>query len=707
MEEQALFDHLQKHFGITFSAQQHAAVLSGGRPVLLLAVPGAGKTTVLVTHIAHMIACRGVPPAEILTVTFNREAARDMEARFRRLFEGMMPVPRFQTIHSFCYQVVLNKCRRDAIRPPRLLETVLGAKVNRLFSELFRKFNSGSPSQEEIEDIKQAVGYVKNMMLEEDQIKELDVCGRFYDIYCGYEKYKRETGLIDFDDMLTLAYEYLCCDKALLDRVRNCYRYFHVDEAQDTSKIQHEIIGVIAGGSRQLFMVGDEDQSIYGFRGAFPEALLRFPKDYPDGVILKMERNFRSTDAVIRDASTLISHNQKRYDKRMHGVRGEGAPVEHRLVSSVGEQYRFVLEQIRSLAPGRTLAVLYRNNDSAIPLIDLLERQRTGFRLRSGAINPMDNAVTADVMAFLTLSADPTDLTAFARVFFKTSCYIPKDVYAFVKGSHRPGTDVFALLQDAPCQLRWDDLKQLAQRIAGLKLLRPADMIDSVLWDIGYERYLSRTTHSGSRYEAAMYKVDMLRELARGYKDVYAFAGRMETFGALCKERNKTPSPVTLSTVHASKGLEYDEVLLIDLLEGRFPSDIAIQSHVEGERDALEEETRLFYVAMTRAKDRLVLVLSDEVSKKNSKVSRFVGMSKTPPKRAAAKAPEKPRSAQPPPSLTGGERVNHPLFGEGVVRRVTRERITVEFGEEMRELDADLCVKLRLLTLVKEEGAEE
>ncbi|MBC8569913.1 ATP-dependent helicase [Zongyangia hominis] len=700
MEEQALFAHLKERFGIVFSAQQYEAVVSGGKPILLLAVPGAGKTTVLVTHTAHLIACRGVDPTQILTLTFNREAARDMEARFTRLFGERMPAPRFQTIHSFCYQVVMNKSRRDGVRPPKLVETVLGGKVNRLFSELFRKYNNLSPSQEEIEEAKQAIGYAKNMMLEPEKIKELDVCDHFMEIFNGYESYKRETGLIDFDDMLTLAYEYLCCDPKLLASVQDCYRYVQVDEAQDTSKIQHAIISVLAMKSRQLFMVGDEDQSIYGFRGAFPEALLRFQKDYPDGRILKMERNFRSTDAIIRDASTLISHNKDRYDKQMHGVRGEGRAVEHHLVTSVGEQYRFVLQEMRALPPGRTLAVLYRNNDSAIPLIDLMEREGVGFRLWSGAINPMDNAVTADVMAFLSLSADPSDLAAFARVFFKTSCFISKEVYAFVKGNHRPGVSVFSLMQDAPYKGRWDDLRQLSERIERLKLLRPADMIDSVLWDIGYERYLSRTTRSGSRYEAMLYKMDMLRELAKGYRDVYAFAGCIESFGALCKEKNKVQSPVTLSTVHASKGLEYDEVLLIDLLEGRFPSDVAIQSHVEGERGAIEEETRLFYVAMTRAKDRLVLVVSDEISRKNSKVSRFVQMTKTPPERPLPKTAPRPQSTQPPPQLAGGERVRHPLFGEGVVQAVTRERITVSFDGRVRELDADMCVKMRLLTLI-------
>ena len=701
MEEQALFDYLKENFQIQLSAQQRAAVVAGGRPVLLLAVPGAGKTTVLVTHVAHMIACRGIRPAEILTLTFNKEAARDMGERFQRLFGSLLSLPRFQTIHSFCYRVVMSKCRRDRLRPPRLLETVLGQKVNRLFVELFRKYQGLSPTQEEIEDVRQAIGYVKNMMLEEDQVRELSVCDHFWEIYQGYERYKRETGLMDFDDMLTLAYEYLFTDGKLLESVQGHYRYINVDEAQDTSKIQHEIIGMLAARSRQLFMVGDEDQSIYGFRGAFPQALLRFSQDYPDGEILKMERNFRSTDAIIRDASALISHNQDRYDKQMHGVRGEGVPVEHQLVRNLQEQYRYVMDQAKALAPGRTMAVLYRNNDSAIPLVDLMDREGMGFRLRSGSVNPMDNPVTADVMAFLSLSADPSDLRAFSRVFFKTSCYLTKEVYAFVKHNHRPGADIFQILRDAPYQGRWEDLKSLSERIRMLKLMRPADMVDSILWDVGYERYLNRITRSGSRYETMMYKVDMLRSLASGYRDVYAFAQRIEDFGALCREKNRAVSNVTLSTVHASKGLEFDQVILIDLLEGRFPSDVAIQSHVESAGDALEEETRLFYVAMTRAKDRLVLMVSDEISQKNSKVSRFVEMSRRPAAKEKIKPAPQPRSSEAFPQLSGGERVRHPFFGEGTVLSVSDKRIEVRFGEEIRQLDMDMCVKMRLLTLCR------
>ena len=313
MEEQLFLDKYTHHL----NDNQIKAVRQVDGPVLVLAVPGSGKTTVLVTRLGYMLYCKNVSSENILTLTYTVAATNDMRRRFEAIFgDEYANRLEFRTINGICSKIISRYAEMEGRTTFDLVtdERVLG----KVLTDILSKLLSDYPTESDVKGAKTLIAYCKNMMLSDEEIIELGNSEGvpLYDIYKEYNSYLRDNQLMDYDDQMRYAYVMLKGSEKMLNEYRNMYRYICVDEAQDTSKIQHVIIQLLAGENGNLFMVGDEDQSIYGFRAAYPEALLNFSKVFPDAKVIVMDKNYRSNANIVSGANMFIKHNTARYDKK-------------------------------------------------------------------------------------------------------------------------------------------------------------------------------------------------------------------------------------------------------------------------------------------------------------------------------------------------------------------------------------------------------
>ena len=311
-------------------------------PALLLAVPGSGKTTTLIARIGYMIHCNRISPDKILVLTYTNAATNDMRERYISIFGSDAPI-RFQTINSFCNGVLRDFELNHQIRIPRLMED-----TNQLVTKLYQEVYHEYPSEGELSETKQTIAYIKNMQLPEDEIGRLKVGEHTaIPLFSAYQNYMRKNGRMDFDDQILLTQKLFQANENILRKWQDTYPYILVDEAQDTSKCQHEVIRMIASKYQNIFMVGDEDQSIYGFRAAYPQALLEFESQYTDARVLLLEQNYRSTPQIVKTAKGFIEKNKKRKQKEMFTERPDGPEVRFVSFDNRHKQYGYLLNQLR------------------------------------------------------------------------------------------------------------------------------------------------------------------------------------------------------------------------------------------------------------------------------------------------------------------------------------------------------------------------
>ncbi|WKY48004.1 ATP-dependent helicase [Eubacteriaceae bacterium ES3] len=593
----------KEKYDIRLNRQQEEALLMKNGQTLLLAVPGSGKTTVIINRIAYLIQVENVNPSAILALTFSRMGARDLKQRYSKSF-GQDDI-HFSTIHSFSLSVIRQYERQYHRKAFEVLANVTPV-IRKLYQELFNAY----PSENDLSEIVQRIGYVKNMMLSEQEIKALPTLEiDFYKLFEAFEAKKQRQGLMDFDDLLKYTYGLLKRHPEMLKVFKERYRYIHLDEAQDTSKIQFRIVELLTGKNGNLFMVGDEDQSIYGFRGAFPQFLLSFKEVWPTGRVLLMETNYRSSQAIVASANQFIKLNSERYEKKMETPNKKGIPVKREWVKSLEAQYRLILESIRK--EGKETAVLYRNNESAIPLVDLLDREGVPFLIKEHTPAFFNHFIVKDIWSFYEFSKRPNDFELFSQLYYKMDLAISKDMVNSLK-MRGSDTAIRALIrgnkEKSWLVARLETVEKLLNR---LRMETPQKGIDLILDEMGYRGYLQFKIGSGHSEESLNQKLSVLKILA-GRSDTFSeyFMHLEELSEKLMEKRiyqQKKPR-VTLSTFHSSKGLEFEKVFVIDAVEGTIPCP--------GSREELSlfgEEVRLFYVGATRAKKELIYIcVSDQ-----------------------------------------------------------------------------------------------
>ena len=602
-------------YNLPLNQQQLQAIEKTNGPTLLLAVPGSGKTTTLVARIGYLIHQCGLNPQNILTMTYTKAATRDMKNRYHSIFgDSPQNQPKFTTINALCAGIIRKYEQKTGGKAFTLIHK--DHDLTNILKQIHIELTNEYPTPNLLNDLKTQTTYCKNMMLDDGEIKKIEVEGTdFPQAYQHYQQYKIQNKLMDFDDQLDYALRILRKNNDILQEYQNKYPTINIDEAQDTSKLQHEIIRTLAGPTPNLFMVGDEDQSIYGYRAAYPQALLDFERHYPGALVLKLETNYRSTGLIVQCANQFIKANSKRHDKNMKSANPTQNPILHTQCPGHQEQTNHLANMAQSCT--RETAILYRFNDSSIPLIDLLLKKNIPYRCRENDSLFFTHAIVRDILDILRFAYEPHREDLFTSLYYKLGLTINKDMHQKALTAHQEtGQPFFTTLENDWTLEAWRREK-ITDLSAGLiRLGRPGafnttEAIEHIQNTLGYGKYLENKNN----YKA---KLRTLKALAAQNPDPIAFLTRMEDLQTILKEPSgDEQSPFILSTIHGSKGLEYDHVVLIDVLDGFFPSFREDQlTHLKPEeQELLEEERRLFYVAVTRARKELeILTCSKEHS---------------------------------------------------------------------------------------------
>ena len=616
-------------YHISLNKQQERAVQAVKGSNLLLAVPGSGKTTVLVARLGYMILCKNINPSNILAMTFSKQAAKDMHDRFCKVFgSDLGKTVEFRTIHSIALEIV-NRCAQVIGRPAPRLES----DNVKLVTEILKGMQDEYPSESEIAEACAAITYIKNMSIAPDEIPEQDFSTpKMDEVYEKYQQSLKNSKRMDFDDQVVFALQILKARPLILKEFHKRFPYICVDEAQDTSKSQHELIQLLVGDQGNVFMVGDEDQSIYRFRGAFPQALMDFKDTYANPYILWMETNYRSTPEIVNVAAEFIHKNQNRYPKRMTAHRESSAPVKRIEVASRTKQYAHILDVAKAL-PFNT-AVIYRDNDSAIPLIDLLDRSNVVYRCPKREFRFFTHKIVQDVIAFMKFQQNPKDVWAFNRICYKGGFYFDKRTVGIatqiVMKQQISFIEALTLQAERYSKIK-DRLEKFADYCDETGTLRALDFL-KYLDGAGYGKHMRKENMDRNKFE-------LLLALADKNPTVPDFLSRLEqlkTITSNAKEEGK--KGIILTTAHSSKGLEYDTVYLMDIYDGQFPcTSIWETDGRKSDMDVMQEERRLFYVAMTRAKNHLYAL------KIKGKQSSFVDEILPPPEPPKSQQTDKSR----------------------------------------------------------------
>lgn len=740
-----------KEFETTFSVklnqQQKEAVQSTKGPVLLLAVPGSGKTTVLVTRLGYMIYCRNIPPESILTVTYTVAATKDMSERFAvRFGEDMAKRLEFRTINGICAMIIQYYGRRIGKTP---FELVKDEKATTgMLIKICQDHGMGYPTESDLKNVRTLITYIKNMMLNEEELQKLEEESdiRIVGIYREYCRQMREQKLMDYDDQMLYAYNILRKDPGVLAYFQNRYPYICVDEAQDTSKIQHAIIALLAAGTGNLFMVGDEDQSIYGFRAAYPEALLSFEKKHPGAKVLLMEENFRSNAKIVEAADKFIQKNTLRHEKHMRAAREAGADIREISLKSRKAQYVYLMKAAQECTTGMAgmsgseehrgradasvteTAVLYRDNECAIPLIDLLERKNIPYRMRNADLSFFTHRTVLDVQNIIRFAMDPKDTELFMQIYYRLKLFFnKKDALRYAQISQEKDMEVLdaALKYGNLEKYQEDNIRNLKRQMVRILNMPGDEAVNQILTYMGYQDYLKKMGMNAN-------KLETVKLIGSRVESPEKLLERLEELRTIIQEKvSDKDCPFILSTMHASKGLEYDTVYLLDVMDGILPEKVLANPRTASkeELETYEEERRLFYVGVTRAKNQLNVFTTNKPSKfcsellgkrnlRENQQKEYAGIKKWGDYSPAGTYGIKGNGMyhgygtghgsqkQPGKSyqeladaLGEGMVVKHKKFGEGVVVDMEGEHIRIQFGDNVKNMDLKVLARLGMLEI--------
>ena len=601
-------------FNINLNKQQLEAVQSVEKPTLLLAVPGSGKTTVLITRLGYMIYCLGIRPEEILTVTYTVAATNDMRNRFATIFgDELVARLEFRTINGICAKII-GYYGRCVGKKPFELVTDEGYKT-KLLSAIYTEVVRQYPTESDLKNISTLITYIKNMQLSKNEInklgKEQDI--PLLDIYNAYCEQMKRQSLMDYDDQMVYALTMLKVSSQILGYFQEMYKYICVDEAQDTSKIQHQIIAVLANKYKKIFMVEDEDQSIYGFRAAYPEALLSFEKNYADANVLLMEENFRSNAKIVDAADGFIQKNKLRHEKHMKAFREAGTDIQKIHLKNRRAQYTY-LAKVAENTEVET-AVLYRDNESIIPVVDLLERKGISYRIKNADLTFFTHRVVMDIKNIIRFAMEPANTEIFMQIYYKISTYMSKlvAIEACRISQEKEITILDAALDygKIPAGTR-KSVKAIQTHLNRILEEDGGKAIYRIIHFMGYQDYLEKANIKDS-------KLSIIKAIAYNEPSVLALISRLDELATLIKEKPyDSECKFILSTIHSSKGLEYDKVYIMDAVDGIFPENVIANYEKRKAKDEeskeYEEERRLYYVGVTRAKNELCIFEFDEGS---------------------------------------------------------------------------------------------
>lgn len=602
---------------MAFHQSQLQAIMHNQGPAMILAGPGSGKTTVITHRTKYLIEEYGTDPSRILVITFTRAAAREMKERFEGLMGGTARVS-FGTFHSVFFTILKHAYRYTA------------ANIVKEEQRLRRVREMMDQSQLEVEDeqefalsILAEISSVKGEMLSLEHYYSKNCSEEiFKKLYDGYEDWMRRSGLIDFDDMLVMCYELFTQRPDILEAWQKKYQYILIDEFQDINRVQYEIVRMLAKPDNNLFIVGDDDQSVYRFRGAKPEIMLGFPKDYPEAVTILLGKNYRCTKDITEASVRLIGYNKKRFTKEITAERGQGRPVITSVTKDPREETLQIVAEIQGYVQAgyalTDMAVVYRTNLIPRLLVEKLMEYNIPFRMRDALPNLYEHWICKNILAYIQAAGGDKSRANILQIINRPNRYISRDSMGETTVSWEA---LKSFYQDKGWMV--ERIEQLEYDLRTLKNMALAAAVNYIRKAIGYDDYVKEYAQfRRMKPEELLEILDQLQESGANFKTMDAWLLHMEQFKEQLKrqaqEQEEAPVGISLMTMHSSKGLEFPIVYIMDANEGITPHRKAVL-----EAD-LEEERRMFYVAMTRAKERLhVCYVRERYGKKQEK-SRFI-----------------------------------------------------------------------------------
>ena len=601
-----------------FNEAQSQAIQHTDGPCLVLAGPGSGKTLTIVNRVKYLIEKQKVRPEEILVVTFTRFAAAEMKSRLC-LVMGKRDLPvTVGTFHGIYYGILkwAYRMNQENILSETEKYQILRGVINKERMEIFDE-------EDFIQDIAAEIGKVKNNRIPlEEFVSEKCSADAFRNIYRNYEQHRKELKKIDFDDMLVLCYELFRSRPDVLAQWQKKFRYVLIDEFQDINRIQYDVIRMLAQPENNLFVVGDDDQAIYGFRGADSELMLGFGKDFPDAKQILLGMNYRSTANIVQNSLKLIENNVERYSKKLEANREGGSCLHIQEVKDPVEEAEYVLEEIQKCKENgikeEEIAILFRVHTDARAVVEAMVERKIPFQMKEHLPNIYEHFIAKDIMAYFRLATGKRHRQDFLQVMNRPKRYLGRDS---VSGSQVSFED----MRKFYCDKDWmiDRIDQFEWDVKMLMKMAPYAAIQYIRKRIGYDDFLKEYafTHQINRSDLNEVLAE-IEEAAKAFSSVEEWFAHVEEYTETLKvkekERNRPRPGVRLMTIHASKGLEFKQVFLIAANEGRIPYQKAKTDK------EIEEERRLFYVAMTRAKDFLKICYVKIKNGKEVTPSRFV-----------------------------------------------------------------------------------
>ncbi len=610
---------------MSLNKSQTEAVNHVNGPMLVLAGPGSGKTTVITERTRRLISSQGIDPSHILVITFTKAAASEMKERFHRLM-GQKKVPvTFGTFHAVFFQILKHAYGfhgGNIIREEQRFQ---------FMKEMIQNMRLEYEDENEFAgDLLGEISLMKNtgVSLEHYYPKN---CGKeiFEQIYRGYDSRMKQHRLIDFDDMLVYCYELFDQRKDILSAWQNKYQYILIDEFQDINRLQFDIVKMLALPENNLFVVGDDDQSIYRFRGAKPELMLGFEKAYPKAARVLLDINYRSCPSVVEASLRLISHNQKRFEKKIRPRRDRDdrepkQGTEYFLWENQQQEGKAIIEQIlkdcRAGGSYNDCAVLFRTNTQPRLFMSQLMAYNIPFRTKDNIPNIYEHWIARDILTYIRLSEGSRSRRDILQIMNRPNRYITRE-------SLEADTIAFDVWADFFYEKKqhWvaERIEQLEGDLRVLSRTGPYAAINYIRMGIGYEEYLRE--YAGYRRISEDNLIEVLDELqdgARAFRTYEEWFAHMEEYTEELKRQKKQQETMTecvsLATLHSAKGLEYKNVHILDVNEELMPYKKAVL-------DAdLQEERRMFYVGITRAKENLYIHSVKKYNGREVDVSRFV-----------------------------------------------------------------------------------
>ena len=660
---------------------QEKAIKHHKGPMLVLAGPGSGKTMVIIKRTQYLIEQYGEVPNQILVITFTKAAANEMEERFTKLMGGQNLGVNFGTFHAVFFKILRFAYNYS------VSNIISEEERYKLLRDIIQSMDLEIEDEKEfLEGIGAEISLVKGENMEIAHYYSMNCSEEtFQEIYREYEKRLRSHNKIDFDDMLLLCYELLSKRPDILALWQKKYRYILIDEFQDINRVQYEIMKMLAKPKNNLFIVGDDDQSIYRFRGAKPEIMLSFEQEFANVKKVVLDKNYRSKGNIVTGALKVVSNNKKRFPKEIQSVHELGNEIDVKAFSDLQAQNEAILQAIdwyhKKGMRYSQIAVLYRTNTQPGALVTKLLEYNIPFKMRDCIPNIYDHWIAKDLICYMKLALGRKDRGLFLQVMNRPKRYISREAL------EQPEVD-FNTIREFYMEKPYvvERIDKLVYDLTLIQRTNPYAAINYIRRAIGYDEYLKEyATFRRIKVEELYDVLTELQEESREFKTHEEWLKHIEEYKVSLKEQamrqnQKDVDGVILTTFHASKGLEFDVVILMDANEGITPHKKAVVP------EDMEEERRMFYVAMTRARSYLHIFYVKQRYNKEMSPSRFLGelmVSRL--------------------ELKEGMRVKHSIYGEGTIKKVEENKLTVHFDKIFlpKVLDLEFCIRNQMITVAK------